>query len=105
MSSDNNILEPLSMDTIDVRTKVIASNTKFKTIFFIFVAGSGKPYHTHNGYASVQVYEGDITMEFKTGEKFRLKKGDFLPFDARVDHSIVAEVDSKVLVTISEVLS
>lgn len=105
MSSDNNILEPLSMDTIDVRTKVIASNTKFKTIFFNFVAGSGKPYHTHNGYASVQVYEGDITMEFKTGEKFRLKKGDFLPFDARVDHSIVAEVDSKVLVTISEVLS
>ncbi len=43
-------------------------------------------------------------MEFKTGEKFRLKKGDFLPFDARIDHSIIAEVDSKVLVTISEVL-
>lgn len=105
MSSDNNILAPLSMDDIDVRTKVIASNAKFKTIFFNFAAGSGKPYHTHNGYASVQVYEGDITMEFKTGEKFRLKKGDFLPFDARVDHSIFAEVDSKVLVTISEALS
>ncbi|GAA0774999.1 hypothetical protein GCM10008908_25800 [Clostridium subterminale] len=104
MSLDKNILVPISMNDIEIKTKVIASNKKFKTIFFNFVEGSGKPYHTHNGYASIQVYEGDITMEFKTGEKFRLKKGDFLPFDARIDHSIIAEVDSKVLVTISEVL-
>jgi quercetin dioxygenase-like cupin family protein len=105
MGLDSNVLTPLSIDEIDVRTKVIVANEKFKTIFFNFVAGSGKPYHTYNGYASVQVYEGIIIMEFKTGEKFRLKKGDFIPFDARIDHNIVAEVDSKVLVTISEALS
>ena len=36
-------------------------------------------------------------MEFINGEKYELNKGDFMPFDARVEHNVIAKVKSKVL--------
>ena len=39
-------------------------------------------------------------MKFTDGEEFELNKGDFLPFDARKEHNVIARVISKVLVTI-----
>ena len=39
-------------------------------------------------------------MKFTDGEEFELNKGDFLPFDARKEHNVIAIVTSKVLVTI-----
>ena len=39
-------------------------------------------------------------MKFTDGEEFELNKGDFLPFDARKEHNVIARVTSKVLVTI-----
>ncbi len=39
-------------------------------------------------------------MKFKTGEKFILNPGDFLPFDSRVEHNLIAKELSSVLVTI-----
>lgn len=60
----------------------------------------GLPNHTHNGYASIQVIDGIVDMKFENGETFELKCGDFLPFDARIEHNVIARVTSKVLVTI-----
>ena len=51
------------------------------------------------------VYEGKVDMEFVDGEKYQLNKGDFLPFDARIEHNVIARCRSKVLVTISESLT
>ena len=46
-----------------------------------------------------------MDIEFKNGEKFELKEGDFLPFDARIEHNVISKGTSKVLVTISQSLS
>lgn len=46
-----------------------------------------------------------MDIEFKDGEKFELKEGDFLPFDARIEHNVISKGTSKVLVTISQSLS
>ena len=53
-----------------------------------------------NGYASIQVIDGIVDIKFTNGEEFELQAGDFLPFDARIEHNVIARVTSKVLVTI-----
>ena len=76
-----------------------------KTLFFKFEDGKGLPNHSHNGFATIQVVGGTVDIEFKDGEKFDLKEGDFLPFDARIEHNVISKGTSKVLVTISQSLS
>jgi hypothetical protein len=44
-------------------------------------------------------------MEFTSGEKSVLNQGDFLPFDARIEHNVIAKELSKILVIISQLLS
>ena len=53
---------------------------------------------------SIFIYEGKVQISFESGEKFELNKGGYLAFDARVKHNVIAEIQSKVLVTISESL-
>lgn len=105
MNLNNDITKVMNIDTINDGKQVVASNTKFKTICFIFDEDKGLPNHTHSGYASVLVYEGEVDMEFVNGEKYKLNKGDFMPFDARTEHNVIARCRSKVLVTISEKIS
>lgn len=66
--------------------QVIASNPKFRTVYFKFDVGRGLPKHNHNG------------------ESYELLTGDFLSFDARIEHDVLATLESEVLVTISEAL-
>ncbi|MEG2290077.1 MAG: cupin domain-containing protein [Clostridium sp.] len=101
---DKKTLKVINIDTVEENKKMLAFNKKFKTVFFNFTEGNGLPNHKHNGYAVIQVYEGIVDMEFATGEKFKLKKGDFMEFDARIEHNVIAKIDSKILVTISETL-
>ena len=103
--NNNDIIKVANIDNIDEGKEIIAMNKKFKTICFVFVVGKGLPNHTHNGYASVLVYDGSVSLEFVNGEKYELNKGDFMPFDARIEHNVIARSKSKVLVTISESLA
>ena len=73
-------------------------------LYFDFEEGKGLPDHVHNGYASIFIYDGKVQIAFESGEKFELNKGGYLAFDARVKHNVIAEIQSKVLVTISESL-
>ena len=84
---------------------IVAANEKFKTICFNFSAGGGLPNHSHNGFATIQVLDGEIEMLFQNGSDFELSIGQFLSFDARVEHNVVAKTDCKVLISISESLS
>ena len=90
---------------IETNKALLSVNEKFKTVFFKFEEGKGLPNHSHNGYASIEVFSGRVDIEFLSGEKFELKTGDFLPFDARVEHNVIALEESKVIVTIGQVLS
>ena len=95
----------INVNKIDSNREFLAQNEKFKVVYFKFEENGGLPDHVHNGFATIQVISGLIDIEFKSGEKFRLNAGDFLPFDARVEHNVIARELSKVLVTISQSLS
>ena len=87
---------------IETNKALLSVNEKFKTVFFKFEEGKGLPNHSHNGEASIYIFSGRVYIEFLTGEKFELKTGDFLPFDARIEHNVIALEESKVIVTIGQ---
>lgn len=84
--------------------RVIASNPKFRTVYFKFDVGRGLPKYSHNGYATIYVIKGEILMNFSDGQSYELLTGDFLSFDATVEHDVLAALESEILVTISESL-
>ena len=94
----------ININKIDTNREFLVVNEMFKTLFFKFEEGKGLPNHSHNGFATIQVLGGIVDIEFENGEKFELKEGDLLPFDARITHNVIARVSSKVLVTISQPL-
>ncbi|MEW8993781.1 cupin domain-containing protein [Clostridium sp.] len=93
---------PVNLDNIAAGSQVLANNEKFKTMCFNFQEGSGLPKHTHNGNASIFIVEGAVDMEFVGEGPFVLRRGDFLSFDARKEHNIIAVETSKVIITISQ---
>lgn len=93
-----------TLSELNGRKQLVVVNKKFKTVYFNFDVDGGLPNHCHNGYASIQVLEGTIKMNFDNGETYQLEAGQILSFDARISHDVIAKTKSKVLVTISEVL-
>lgn len=93
-------MNKININKIDTNREFLVENEKYKTLFFKFEENKGLPNHTHNGYASIQVIDGIVDIKFTNGEEFELQAGDFLPFDARIEHNVIARVTSKVLVTI-----
>lgn len=96
---------PINLQNENEEKKLITNNERFKTVCFNFEPGKGLPSHIHNSYATILIYEGEVDMEFEDGQKFNLKQGDYMPFDARVRHKVIAVIKSKVLVTIGASLS
>lgn len=92
----------VNVDSIAVGKRVLEENESFKVICFNFESGKGLQKHSHNGFASIMVWDGSVNIEFVNGEKFTLNKGDFLGFDARVEHSVIAEGLTKVILTIGK---
>ena len=102
---DDGIIKIANIDKIGESKEVVVFNPKFKVVDFDFEVGKGLHNHTHNGYASIFIYEGSVSIEFVDGEKYNLNKGDLMQFDARIEHNVIAKVKSRVLVTISERLT
>ena len=93
-------MNKINVNEIEAKRELLVENERYKTLFFKFEPTKGLPNHTHDGYASIQVLDGIIDMNFAHGQAYELKKGDFLAFDARKEHNVIAIVTSKVLVTI-----
>lgn len=92
----------INVDSIAVGKRILEENEKYKVICFNFESGKGLPNHSHHGEASILVWDGRVNIEFNNGEKCSLIKGDFLRFDARVEHSVIAEGLTKVIITIQK---
>lgn len=95
-------MENININNIEKSKEILCENDKFKSIYFKFDEGKGLPNHVHNGFATIQVVKGTIDISFKDGNKFELIEGDFLPFDATIEHNVIAKETSKVIVTISK---
>ena len=106
MLNINNIkLNPRNIHELNTNNEILVQNEKFKMVYFEFEIGKGLPGHVHNGYATIYIASGRVGMEFTSGEKFELKEGDILPFDARVEHNVIAKEKSQILVIISQPLT
>lgn len=92
-------MDPINLQSI-TRKQILTQTERYKTICFIFEPGKGLPNHTHNGLATIQIISGEVDMHFTDGPSYLLKTGDFLGFDAKKEHHVIAKVTSKVLVTI-----
>lgn len=92
-------MNPINLNSLQERT-ILNQTERYKAICFIFEPGKGLPNHTHNGLATIQVLSGSLDMSFVNGEQHELKTGDFLGFDAKIEHNVIAKEKSKVLVTI-----
>ncbi len=68
-----------------------------KGYYMEFDKGSGFPNHSLNGIGVLHVIEGHIVIEFDTGEKFDMKKGDMLEFKSSVIHNLKAIEHSKTI--------
>ena len=95
-------MKVLNINNMELSREIIAENDRFKTVYFKFEEGKGSPNHKHNGSATIQVISGEVNMEFSDGNNFNLSIGDFLSFDARIEHNVIANIESKVLVTIAK---
>lgn len=92
-------MNPINLQSINERT-ILNKTERYKAICFIFEPGKGLPNHTHPGLATIQVLSGLLDMSFTNGVHHELKTGDFLGFDASIEHNVIAKETSKVLVTI-----
>ncbi|WP_195971346.1 cupin domain-containing protein [Clostridium thermobutyricum] len=90
----------LNLNEIKEAKLMLTKNESFKVMYFEFEPGKGLPNHHHDGDAAIQVLEGKVSFNFVDGESCLLEKNDFLPFDARHTHNVIAEEKSKVLVFI-----
>ena len=85
-------MNKINVNEIETKRELLVENEKYKTLFFKFEPTKGLPNHTHDGYASIQVIDGIIDMNFTHGQAYELKKGDFLAFDARDEHMLPISV-------------
>lgn len=90
----------LNLKEINSNKEMLTKNESFKVMYFEFEPGKGLPNHIHDGAAAIQVLEGSLSFNFLNGESYSLEKDDFLPFNARHIHNIIAKETSKVLVFI-----
>lgn len=95
----SNKMEPINLQPLTERT-ILNKTDVYKAICFIFEEGKGLPNHIHPGLATIQVLDGSLDMKFADGTYHDLKTGDFLGFDASIEHNLIAKEKSKVLVTI-----
>ena len=61
---DDGIIKIANIDKIGESKEVVVFNPKFKVVYFDFEVGKGLPNHTHNGYASIFIYEGSVSTVY-----------------------------------------
>lgn len=89
----------VNLNDVKEPKQLLLANDLLKVYYLEFEAGGGIPHHSLNGIGVVQILEGHITIEFDTGDKFDLKKGDLLEFKSSIIHTVKAVENSKVLLT------
>ncbi|MDA3733305.1 cupin domain-containing protein [Niameybacter massiliensis] len=80
----------------------LASHNGCQTTCLVFEEESAIPQRTYRGMGTLQVVCGEVEMHFVNGESYTLRQGDYMPFDARVDHYVIAKENTKALLTIQE---
>ncbi|MEG1617691.1 MAG: hypothetical protein RR202_08025 [Bacteroidales bacterium] len=92
-------MKVVNLNDVKEPKALLLANDLLKVYYLEFEEGGGLPHHSLNGVGVVQILEGNITIEFDTGDKFDLKKGDLLEFKSSIIHTVKALTHAKVLLT------
>ena len=79
-------------------SKVIASEAHLRLVLFAFDAGEELTEHTASVPAVLQTVEGSVAVG-ASGEDHTLAVGDWLALEASEPHSVVADGQAKLLLT------
>ncbi|WP_028606116.1 cupin domain-containing protein [Ottowia thiooxydans] len=72
---------------------------QLEVIRLVLLAGKSMPEHQVSGEITVQCLEGEV--EFRSGSEVHVMHGgDFLHLDGRAPHSLIAQKNASVLLTI-----
>ncbi len=82
----------------DARTSALVKTDAFEAMQLVLRAGEEISPHAVGGYATIQCLEGEVVLT--TNEQIRLAPGDWLYLDRGEKHSVAANKDSSLLVTI-----
>lgn len=80
--------------------QIVARSGHARQVLFSFRTGQGLREHTTSSQIAVQVVSGRLTFE-ADGERKTLMAGQLVLLEANVPHSVLAEVDTIMLLTMT----
>ena len=92
-------LSPLGEALRDARTQAIIKTDSFEAIRLILQAGTEIPSHKVPGELTLHCLEGRVSLGL-TGSVINLRAGEWLYLNGGESHSVKAEEDSSLLLTI-----
>ena len=92
-------LNPLGEALKDARTQAIIKTDSFEAIRLVLQAGTEIPSHKVPGEITLHCLEGCVSLGL-TGSVINLRAGEWLYLNGGEPHSVIAEEDSSLLLTI-----
>lgn len=94
------LMQVAQFDDAKPNVQLIAQSGHARQILFSFRAGQGLREHTTSSQIAVQVIVGTLTFTAR-GESRRVTPGQLVLLEAAVPHSVLAESDSVMLLTLT----
>ncbi len=94
------LMQVAQFDDAKPNVQLIAQSGHARQILFSFRAGQGLREHTTSSQIAVQVVSGTLTFTAR-GERRRVTPGQLVLLEAAVPHSVLAESDSVMLLTLT----
>jgi len=91
-------LRPLGPALVNSKTTALVKAKQFEAVRLVLPAGKGIAAHSLNGEVTLLCLEGRVTLN--AGKDIILKTGDWVYLDRGATHSLSAELDSSLLMTI-----
>ena len=88
----------VSADSPDAKTSAFVKNDAFEAAQLVLRSGDTIAAHAVPGFVTILCVEGSVTLH--AGEQVRLDAGDWVYLDRGERHSVAANKDSSLLVTI-----
>lgn len=89
---------PSPLESPDARSVALVKTDAFEAAHLIMRAGDEIARHAVRGFATIHCLEGSVILE--TQDRIELSAGDWIYLERGQDHSLLANEDSALLVTI-----
>ena len=95
-----NLLELSHFNDSKTNIQLLARSGHVRQVLFSFRAGQGLSEHTTSSQIAVQIVSGELTFQVE-GKRQTLTPGQLVMLEAEVAHSVYAESDTVMLLTMT----